>query len=190
MKSNRRKNYFIDKSFQTKFVLRFCALNILTSLLTGGIIYYWNRKTKTVAFEGLELVVKSTADFILPLLLQALVIVSLFIAVATIVVILVTSHKIAGPLYHLTLELKKIKEGDLRSPIHVRTQDQLQKVADEFEAMRAFYGGSLGSIQKHWSALRPELTTLKNSVRDEKQRKRLEQEMGVIDTELARFKTE
>ena len=190
MTQNRRRNYFIDKSFQAKFILKFCALNILASLLTVALIYFLNRQTKTVTFEGLELLVKSTADFILPLLLQCVAIVALFIGVATIVVILVTSHKIAGPLYRLTIELKKIKAGDLSAPIHIRTEDQLQKVAEEFEEMRVAFRGSLDSLRKNWTALRPEILSFKNAVRDESQKKRLEKEIGVIDAELARFKTE
>jgi hypothetical protein len=35
---NRRRNYFIKKGFQTKFVLRFCVLVILGSLITGLIL--------------------------------------------------------------------------------------------------------------------------------------------------------
>lgn len=190
MANERRRNYFIDKSFQTKFILKFCSLNILASLLTAVLIYFLNRKTQTVAFENLELVVKSTADFIFPILLQTLVIVSLFIGIATLVVILVTSHKIAGPLYRLTLELKKIKTGDLSSPIHIRTHDQLQKVVSEFEEMRTNFQRSIGSLRKNWMALRSEALLLKNTVRDENQRKRLEEKIGVIDAELERFKTE
>ena len=190
MANERRKNYFIDKSFQTKFILKFCSLNILASLVTGGLIYYLNRQTKTVAFENLELVVKSTSDFILPILLEILVIVSLLVAIATMVVILVTSHKIAGPLYRLTLDLQKIKTGDLTSPIHIRTKDQLQKAANEFEEVRVHFRDSIGTLKKNWMTLRSDLLALKNSARDESQRKRLEKEIEVIDTELLRFKTE
>lgn len=180
MGAERRKNYFIDKSFQTKFILKFCSLNIFASFLIGVLIYLLNQQTKTVAFENLELVVKSTSDFILPILLGVLVIVSLLVGVAAIVVILVTSHKISGPLYHMTLDLQKIQSGDLSSPIHIRTHDQLQKVAAEFERMRVAFQGSILSLRKNWTAIRL----------DEGQKKRFENEIQRIDTELAHFKTE
>ena len=190
MTMERRSNYFIDKSFQTQFILKFCLLNILASLLTGVLIYVFNRQTKTVAFENLEIVVKSTSDFILPILLEILVVVSILVGGATIGVILFMSHKIAGPLYRLTLELEKMKAGNLSSPISIRAKDQLQKVACEFEQMRVGLRGSVDLLRRYWSAIRSPLLAFKETIKDENQRKSLEANMGEMDTELARFKTE
>lgn len=189
-KNERRRNYFIDKRFQTKFILKFCSLHILASLLTGVFIFLLNRETKTVAFDDLELVVKSTSDFILPILLQILVVVSLFIGAATIGVILLISHQIAGPLYRLTLELNRIKLGDLSVPIHLRTKDQMQKAANESEQMRIALRESVGSMKKSWFAIRAELQVLRSGLTDEKKRQRLDQETASLDAELTRFKTE
>ena len=189
-KGERRGNYFIDKHFQAEFVLKFCLLNILASLLTGVLIFLFNRETKTVAFDNLELVVKSTADFILPILLQILVVVSLLIAVATVVVILLISHRIAGPLYRLTLELSRIRSGDLSVPIRLRTKDQMQKAANESEQMRIALRESLDSMKKSWLAVRTELQALRDTLTDEKKKQRLDKEAASLDAALARFKTE
>ena len=153
-------------------------------------MYFLNRGTKTVTFENLDLVIKTTADFIFPILVQTLVIVSLFVGIAAIAVILFTSHKIAGPLYRLTLELKKLKMKDLSTPIHIRADDQLQKVASEFEEMRSNFRVSLDFLKKNWLGIRSEFVSLKNAIQDENQKKRLEEKIVAIDAEFARFKTE
>jgi signal transduction histidine kinase len=96
-----------------------------------------NGQTNTVAFENLRVVVKSTSDFILPILFQVVIIVSILVALATIVIVLLMSHRISGPLYGLTLQLRNLKQGDFSNPIRIRASDQLQQVAEEMEAFRA-----------------------------------------------------
>ena len=36
----RRKNYFIDKSFQAKFILLFCSVVIISSVLVIGLLLF------------------------------------------------------------------------------------------------------------------------------------------------------
>lgn len=187
-KINRRRNYFIDKGFQFKFIIKFCTLIIITSLLTGSLIYYFNIKTTTVAFENLKVVTKSTANFILPIMLQILVIVTVLVGISTIVVTLFTSHKIAGPLYRLRIELEKIKDGDFSSSIQVRTDDQLKKVIGEFDGMRINLGSSIKNLKEGWVRLKPMLLEFKSKIKEEDQ-KRLNEDIDRIDSELSRFKT-
>jgi len=75
----RRKNYFIDKSFQTRFILKFCSLVIAGGLLTVGLLYCLARQSTTVAFMNSRVVVKTTADFILPILIQTAAIVVIIV---------------------------------------------------------------------------------------------------------------
>ena len=44
----RRRNYYIDKDFQTKFILKFCSLVAFGSLLTVALIYRSARHSTTV----------------------------------------------------------------------------------------------------------------------------------------------
>jgi len=186
---NRRKNYFIDKNFQTKFIVRFCLLIMLASLMTGALVYYLNRQTTTVAFENLKVVVKSTADFILPILLEVMVVVTFVIGLATIAITLFTSHKIAGPLYKLKVELEKMKEGDFSSPVRIRAKDQLQKVASEFDEMRLRVNNSVGTLKENWNPIKEELSRLQREAKSEEEKKSLLSSIEQLDSELARFKT-
>ena len=187
---NRRRNYFIDKSFQFKFIIKFCMLIIIASLLTGSLIYYFNQKTTTVAFEKLKVVIKSTSSFIFPIVLQILVIVTLLVGIGTVFVTLFTSHKIAGPLYRLKAELEKIKDGNLSSPIQIRTGDQLQKVASEFNDTRLKLKNSIGTLKENWASVKITLLKLRSEIKEEEERKRLQDNIDKIDSELAKFKTE
>ncbi|MFH1868805.1 MAG: methyl-accepting chemotaxis protein [Candidatus Omnitrophota bacterium] len=188
--SNRRKKYYIDKSFQLSFIMKFCALIIITSLLAGVLIYYFNRQTTTVAFEDLKVVVKSTSDFILPIMVQILVIVTLLVGAGTIIVALFTSHRIAGPLYRLRTDLERVKKGDLSFDMRVRSKDQFKRIVSEFNEVRLGLKDSIGDIKKNWSSAKSGLSKINSEIKDEEEKKRLKDNIEKIDSVLAKFKIE
>lgn len=187
-RENRRRTYFIDRSFQTKFIIKFCLLIISASLLTGILIYYFNRQTTTVAFENLRVVVKSTSDFILPIMLEILAIVTVLVSIATIIVTLFTSHKITGPLYRLKAELEKIKSGNLSSEVRIRADDQLQRVASELDEMRKTSKNSIEKLIDNWDSIKTSLDRLKEEMADEKEKRRIADNIENIDFELSKYK--
>lgn len=185
----RRKNYFIDRQFQSRFILKVCLLVILAIALTGILMYYLNRGTTTVAFDNLRIAAKTTADFIAPVTLQILVVVSIFISIAAIVITLYTSHKIAGPIYKLMMEMGRMGRGDFSSPIRIRATDQLQKAASESEAMRVKVCGDLDAIKKDWGALKRELDRIRDRIGNGNEKAAIDEAVKRIDTTLSRFKT-
>ena len=134
-KLNRRKNYFIERSFQTKFILKFCVLVGAGGLLTIGMLYLLAMRSTTVTIVNSEVVVKTTADFLLPVLVQTVVIVMILLSIATIIVTLFASHKIAGPLFHLKKAMYDLGEGDFSTEINLRKLDQLKNIAQDFNNM-------------------------------------------------------
>jgi methyl-accepting chemotaxis protein len=187
---NRRRNYFIDKSFQSRFIIKFCLLVMVASALTGASLYYFSQHTTTVAFEHLKVVVKSTADFIMPIMVGTLIIVTLLVAAATIIVTLFTSHRIAGPLYRLKIELDKMKNGDFSCPVRIRTKDQLQHLASNFEEMRLNLKGSVKALKENWHSLSGNLRKLRDAAQDASEKRQIEEGIRRIDAELAKLKIE
>lgn len=132
---NKRRNYFIDKEFQTRFIFRFCLLVILSGLLTFGILCLLGRESTTVSIVDSRVVVRSTSDFLLPILIQTILIVMVIVGLATIAVTLFFSHKIAGPLYRFKKVIEALKAGDFSSSACIRKQDQLQDLAVKLNLM-------------------------------------------------------
>ena len=134
-KGHKRRQYFIDRNFQAKFIIKFCAVVILFSLLAGGVLFLLSQNSTTVAIENTRVQVKRTSDFMLPLLIQTLLIAVIFSALATIYITLRTSHKISGPLYRLKREIDSLKDADLTCNFNIRTKDQLQALAKSLSEM-------------------------------------------------------
>ena len=181
-----RKQHFIDKKFQGKFILKFCLVNIAASALIGVLVYYLNERSNTVAFEDLRVVVKSTSDFILPILLQVIFIVTALVALATIMIVLLMSHRISGPLYGLTLQVRNLKQGDFSKPIRIRATDQLQKLAEELESFRS---GFRETVQQCQESLDAADKVSKGGVPDPETWKAVRSRIEQLKTRLDSFKT-
>jgi len=129
---NRRRNYFIEKSFQAKFILKFCMLVAAGGLLTIGTLYFLSLRSTTVVIVNSEVVVKKTSDFLLPILIQTVAVVMLLVSFATIIMTLFISHRIAGPLYRLKKAMQDLGEGNFSTEIKLRRFDQLKDIAEAF----------------------------------------------------------
>jgi methyl-accepting chemotaxis protein len=132
---SQRRNYYIDKDFQTKFVTKFCALVAAGAGSTILLLYVLTRLSTTVSIVKSRVVVMTTADFLLPVLVQTVIIVTVAVGIATAIFTLIVSHKIAGPLYRFKQTFKELEQGNFSNQIRLRKDDQLHEVAVEFNRM-------------------------------------------------------
>lgn len=125
----KRRQYFIDSSFQSKFIVKFCAIVIVASLAIGAIITILSKDFTTVTIENTRVMVKTASEQMLPIIIVTVIIVNVFAAIAVIFLTLFTSHKIAGPLYRIKKEIDLLKKGNLHPNFRIRKGDQLQDLA-------------------------------------------------------------
>lgn len=133
--NNSRRNYFIDRNFQCDFIFRFSLLVVFGGILTIILLYLLAGKATTVTIIDSRVVVKTTADFILPILIQTAAVVTILVGLATAVVTLFVSHRIAGPMYRFKKVIQKLTEGDFSSEFNIRSSDQLREIADLLNSM-------------------------------------------------------
>jgi len=126
-----RRNYYIDKKFQTDFIVRFWLIVALGSLFTVVAVYWLAKNTTTVGIMDGRVAVHTTAEYLLPLMVQTVSIELAVVSLLTILMTLYISHKIAGPLHRLKVTLKALGNGNLK-PMHFRQGDQLQEVASSY----------------------------------------------------------
>jgi len=130
-----RRQYFINKAFQAEFIVKFCVLVALGCIVFGAILYAFSSSTLTTSFENSRLVVKSTADYILPGLLFGGVIVGFLTAVVTSLVVVLMTHRVAGPIYRFEKYAQEVGSGQLCSELKIRKKDQFQNLVGAFNKM-------------------------------------------------------
>jgi methyl-accepting chemotaxis protein len=151
--NERRKNYFIRMKFQRAFILKFCLLVAAGTILSGLMVYRLSTQTVTTTFENSRLQIKSTSDFILPALILSSCVVIVAIGIATIIVTLITSHRIAGPLYRLEQDMQKVLAGDLTVKFTLRSHDELQSLGQSLNALLQTFRTDIDSLKKSVSGM-------------------------------------
>ncbi len=132
----KRRQYFVQKNFQFKFILKFCIVLLIGIIISIGLLCLFSMNTLTSSFEQSKLVIKNTASAILPNVFLSHLIALVLITLLAIVVTLLISHKLAGPLFRFQKELKEIGEGNLTQVIKLRKNDQITAMADSLNQMR------------------------------------------------------
>jgi methyl-accepting chemotaxis protein len=142
-----RKNYFVKKEFQFRFILKFCLILLIGVVISTGLLFLFSQDTLTSSFDQSRLVIKSTGLAILPSVLYTNLITLGLITLATIIVTLLVSHKIAGPMFRFEKELKEIGAGDLTRRVTLRERDQVTDMADRLNNMIASLQDKVIEIQ-------------------------------------------
>ncbi|MCK5707909.1 MAG: HAMP domain-containing protein [Candidatus Aureabacteria bacterium] len=160
---NRRKNHFIKKKFQSIFILKFCTLVVIGAFISTGIIYALSKATVTTSFENSRLIIKSTSDFILPIILLSSTIVILLIGLATIFVTLYSSHKIAGPLFRLEKDMQEVASGNFKKTFFLREHDEIKELAISLDTMTSSIRNSIADVKEKITELEKELSDSTNN---------------------------
>ena len=142
-----RKQYLV-KNFQLKFVYRFITLLVIASVVLGVILYYLCSNSVTTAFENSRLVVKTTADFILPAIIIGSLIMFIFVGIISIILTIMFTHKIAGPLYRIEKFIVGFKDGYISNFICLRSTDEIKDLAEKCNDMSKEFSCRIEDIKK------------------------------------------
>lgn len=163
---NKRKNYFIKKKFQAKFMLKFCFLVVLGAAITGAILYFFSADTVTTAFVNSRLSIVNTSDYILPILIGSSLISIALISIATAFAIMYISHRIAGPLFNIEKSIGEIGEGNLNLKINLRSTDEVIEMANRLNEMTGSIRERVRKIKNCVNDLTGQIDNLNNLLKD------------------------
>lgn len=159
----KRKNIFIKKGFQTNFSLKFLVLIVIESFMVSGLFSYLLRGTVITGYTGSELVIARTGEYFMPKLLLANLAVIVITASAGFLILLLVSHKIAGPLYRFEKSLEETGKGDLTHRFSLRSDDQMGVLAQRLNDFNATMDSTLAKMQEDIVGLESTLVELKDS---------------------------
>jgi len=155
--TNRRKHYFIDRDFQTRFALKFCIILIIGAVLSTGILFAFTSKTLTTSFDGSRISIEKTSKGILPAMLYTNAITVITISLAAIVVLIFISHKIVGPFYKFEKTFKEIGSGNLSLRIGLREKDQFSVIAKRINEMNEQLNDRIIRLKENATLIRSEM---------------------------------
>ena len=143
----KRRQYFIDRKFQGAFIFKFFLVLLLGALLTIVITMLTTRATLTSSFNGGRLVIEQTSLAILPSVVFTSVITTVVVGLVALVVTLLISHRIAGPMFRFNKDIEEISRGNLQKNVKIREGDQFGAVADNLNEMVGTLNSRLREVQ-------------------------------------------
>ncbi|MDB4349494.1 methyl-accepting chemotaxis protein [Omnitrophica bacterium] len=144
----RRRQYFIKKSFQTRFLIGFVALIVIEALLIGALFLFTSSATVTTGYSGSRFVIDRTSSFFLVNFVFTSVVIGLALAITGALIFIFLSHRIAGPLFRFEDALRDISRGNLAGRISLRKADQLTGLQDSLNTTLDSLDSKLGGIKK------------------------------------------
>ncbi len=125
-----RKIIFIDKRFQSEFILKFVVLLLVgTGVFVLASYLILNRRLEETYYSA-HFTIKNTGEVLLPTLLALSGIFIVVLGVAAIIITLYVSHHIAGPLFAMRRYLENISHGELDFEPKLRLKDQTTPLAE------------------------------------------------------------
>jgi methyl-accepting chemotaxis protein len=191
----RRKQYFIAKKFQTKYVGLFLLFMFLTGALCAYVIYYttmvlMGEKLANVYPQGRLIAIINSVN--LRILLSLVMVAPLVVIIS-----IFLSHKIAGPMYRMEKFLTAMAGGDFSSRITLRKGDELKTLAERMnffvDSMRLLIGGQ----KSHMNNALTDLNNLKKALESKSADKahiageldKLTNDINGLNRELEKLKT-
>ena len=136
-RSYKRRQVFIKKEYQFKFIAKFCFILLISGTISTGLVTLLSRGTLTTSFEHGRLTVTNTASAILPTVILTNIVTLAIVTLIAVLTVLYLSHKIAGPMFRLEKDMSAVKEGDLTLRVFLRKKDQFTALSESFNNMTA-----------------------------------------------------
>ncbi len=165
---NHRRTYIVRMAFQKDFIIKYCVLVLIATIILSLIVYYLCGTTVTTVFKESRLKILSTNDFILPYLFWSSAIAVVCAVAVCWRMTMIISNRLAGPLCRIEQDISQVAQGDLTKNIHVRPKD-------EFKSLARIFNDLIGDWRNDITAIKSKVAQLDKSANlDPKDRKVLD----------------
>jgi len=178
----------IPESYRRNVVLKTILVFIGGIILTTVVLYMAVRQPIGPTYgEGFRMLAQLQQDiFYKAAIIYAI---TVFVIVCSIIFLtLIYSHRVAGPVYRLTVFARTLCSGDFSSKAHIRQKDVIHPLADEMNNMVFEYRQSFNTIQEEISTLEQYAERLDEKQDNEEVWMGIEEKAGKITAELERYK--
>ncbi|MBU0682473.1 MAG: methyl-accepting chemotaxis protein [Proteobacteria bacterium] len=145
MENYKRKklNIGVKREFQRWLLLRILGAVVFSALVAALVLYFYSRKELGDSFYTAHITVRRVSDLLLPVILAG----SAVSLISGLLIALFLPQKIAGPLYHVEEDFRRVGEGDLTVKIVLREGDPLQDFAAVVNSSIAELQGRVAEVQ-------------------------------------------
>ncbi|MGO9014150.1 MAG: hypothetical protein ACLQF0_04140 [Dissulfurispiraceae bacterium] len=159
-----RRNYFINKDLQSRFIMRFVVLATIWAAVTVMLFIYVAQKKLTVLCYSSYCDISTINELLLPLTIGVQVVTLVVFAGILAQIIHSLLKRLSPPLFAIKRSLAGIAGGDLASKVVLRKGDEFQDLAMGLDEMRASLREKILRIKEQQPALSAASTELSTSM--------------------------
>ncbi len=129
-KTWRRRNYFIKRELQGRYIFSFFLFVILGSIIFSLIFSMLSADTLTIVYKNYDLQIGKTPLILLREILGAQWIFIATAGLAVVVASMFLTHRFAGPMYRFERSVEEMVKGNFDFRIHLRKKDEGKELAE------------------------------------------------------------
>ena len=149
----KRRNYFINKEFQGRYIFNYFLLVTIGSLLFIGVFSFFSSTTLSIAYDNYHLQLGVTPGILFKKMLSTQWLFVVFGGGFVIMVTLFLTHRVAGPFYRFEKTLDQMIDGDISEKIILRQKDQGKDLALKINAFNYILGDKLSIMENFNSTI-------------------------------------
>lgn len=162
----KRRNYFIKKEFQGRYIFNYFVLAGIGSLIFIAIFSFFSSNTLSIVYDNYHLQLGVTPGILFKKILSTQ---WLFLVIGGGLVIIFTlflTHRVAGPFYRFEKTLDSMIEGDISGKVALRPKDEGKDLAQKINAFNYVLNDKLTIMEKFNSNIALSALQLKKVLQD------------------------
>lgn len=145
----KRRNYFINKELQGKYIFKYFLLVALGSILFSMIFSFFSSNTLSIVYDNYHLKIGTTPGILLTKILSTQWFFIVIGGGVTIVFTLFLTHRIAGPFYRFEKTLDAMNKKDLSQIIILRQKDEGKDLAEKINGFNVMLSSDLEQMLRN-----------------------------------------
>ena len=144
----RRRNYFIKKELQGRYIFSFFVFVIIGSIIFTLIFSLLSSNTLTIIYENSNLRIGKTPLILIKEILSAQWIFIATAGIAVVVVSMFLTHRFAGPIYRFEKSIEEMARGHFNFQIHLRKKDEGKELAQMMNQLIDMLSSNVGEMRR------------------------------------------
>lgn len=164
----KRRNFFIKKDFQGKFILRFFLTIFVGAVIFTAILSIFSAHTITITYEDSYLRLDKTPKALFKEIIRSYGVYIFLLGIIISSLSLFLSHRIAGPLFRFERSVEEITKGNLSFRISLRRRDEAKELAHMINEMIETLSCQIRDVGLQVDAVHNQLIVLSKGLEGEK----------------------
>jgi len=144
----RRRNYFIKKDLQGKYIFSFFIFVILGSILFTAILSFLSADTLTIVYDNYNVKIGQTPLMLLKEILSAHLIFIVTGGLLVVVLSMFLTHRFAGPLFRFEKSVEDMISGNFAFQIWLRNKDEGKELAEKINRLIMMLSATLKDLKQ------------------------------------------